>query len=137
MLADDIVFQGDGNPKVVATSTVADLKNGRYYSVAEPQYINPVPVKGLSDRIIGYANLRIANNRYLVADLYFNYETEERLLMDNGEHLWTELVAPRVQFSHDGWSWLKGVSITDFPIDALRITQADSGLFPMIRLQDR
>jgi hypothetical protein len=134
MLADDISFQGEGQPKVVATATVADLVGSPYRLLAEPEFINPVPVLGLGGKVIGFANLSITGKRYLVADLYFNYETEERLLLDNGESLWTEMHAPHAEIDASGWSWNRGIRILKLPVEALKVTQRPSSLWPMIRV---
>lgn len=54
---------------------------------------NPVPVLGLGDNQIGHAtvSLKESGSGSLMADVFLRYDSEERLLIDNGEDLYLKL----------------------------------------------
>lgn len=127
-MLDDIAVQGETRAPAVASGTVAYLdENPAYKVLCDPQFQNPVPVHGLSDKIIGFANLTLvdgrSNRRELRAEVYLNYGTEERLHLEAGNNLWADIRVENIEIGQKSISFDRAIEVKYLHIQELKLSQ--------------
>lgn len=87
----DRVIDGSEVKTVNLYGTLAFLNSPNLdFSTTSIYLDNPVPVLGLDDTQVGHANisLKTTGSQSLVANVFLRYDSQERLLLDNGESLY-------------------------------------------------
>ena len=76
---------------LVLNGVIAHLSSGSFNFTDTNIFLdNPVPVLGLSESVVGYANISL-QGQSLVAEVSLRYDSEERLLVENGENIYPHL----------------------------------------------
>lgn len=87
----DRVIDGAETKTLAVKGVVAYLSSGSLDFTESNIFLdNPVPVLGLGDSVVGYATISL-QGQSLVAELFLRYDSEERLLVENGESLYPHI----------------------------------------------
>ncbi|NDD54464.1 hypothetical protein EBZ39_11410 [bacterium] len=87
----DRVIDGAETKTLAVTGVVAHLSSGSLDFTDSNIFLdNPVPVLGLGDLVVGYATISL-QGQSLVAEVFLRYDSEERLLVENGESLYPHI----------------------------------------------